>query len=283
MRGSAPVLTALLLPAALGPGSAPRRAAAVPVRRRHGSAPPRCMQMRCKSLPGKRAGERRYATTPSAPCMQTRSTPAAARAARSGNTAIGRGPAANETARKKISREPAGAGPGRKQRRAGGGGRGRRGRRPREGCCGCAARPGAAPSRCPASRHTPVSATCRPPWPPSPASPPLPSGCCSASLRGASTSATASGGWASWASTRVRPAGRQRLRFMISAAPRAAVSLIKRGCDPARRARGVGAERRVRLRGPRPGGAREPQGCGTRGSGGDGSVVGRELSVPFRR
>lgn len=132
MRGSAPVLTALLLPAALGPGSAPRRAAAVPVRRRHGSAPPRCMQMRCKSLPGKRAGERRYATTPSAPCMQMRSTPAAARAARSGNTAIGRGPAANETARKKISREPAGAGPGRKQRRAGGGGRGG-GRKRKEG------------------------------------------------------------------------------------------------------------------------------------------------------
>lgn len=78
--------------------------------------------MRCKSRPGKRAGERRYATTPGAPCMQIRSTPAAARAARSGDAAIGHGPAPNEAAPKVLSREPAGAGPGRKRPRPGGAG-----------------------------------------------------------------------------------------------------------------------------------------------------------------
>lgn len=93
-----------------------------------------------------------------------------------------------------------GSGSGSGGRAEGGGGAGR----PRRGCCGCAARPGAAPTRCPASRPTPASATCRPPWPPSPASPPRPSDSSSVSHRGAWTSATASGGSATSASTRVR-------------------------------------------------------------------------------
>lgn len=55
------VLTAFLLAAAQGPGPAPA-GAAVPGRRRHGSAPPRHMQITCKSYANHTAATRRCVT-----------------------------------------------------------------------------------------------------------------------------------------------------------------------------------------------------------------------------